>query len=83
MKSYHWSRQYQNYNTIYPTLIIFEESNYIGWINFGYIWLLTCYIAFLVLVTHILPVEPCETSCKAVHFLFTENIKGGKQGIIV
>jgi hypothetical protein len=42
-----------------------------------------CYIAFLVLVTHILPVEPCETSCKAVHFLFTENIKGGKQGIMV
>ena len=42
-----------------------------------------CYIAFLVLVTHILSVEPCEASCKAVHFLFTENIKGGKQGIIV
>jgi len=41
MKSYHWSRQHQNYNTIYPALVIFEESNYIGWINFGYIWLLT------------------------------------------
>jgi hypothetical protein len=39
--------------------------------------------AFMVPLINVLQVELCEASCKSVHFLLTENIKRGNQGIIM
>ena len=67
-----------------PALVLFEQSNCIDWITFCYILLLTKVIAFFSGTTGICYLLSWgKISVNPVHFLLTEFIKRGNQGIII